>query len=142
MLDPKNTVQITGGVVADPEQQAKRDGTKLDIWKLRVAVDYAGRDQENPDNKSGYFDVTVYTGGDDRNTKFVKDQLTSGKLKKGSQIQLVGRLEQDRFKTNDGKNASRVGIVAEAITYASGGGGTKAEGSSNTGPATAVATEF
>ena len=38
-------------------------------------------------------------------------------MKKGSQIQLAGRLVQERWQ-QDNQNRSRVVIVAEAITYA------------------------
>jgi single-stranded DNA-binding protein len=37
-------------------------------------------------------------------------------MKKGSQIQLVGRLVQERWKQDD-SNRSRVVVVAESISY-------------------------
>lgn len=128
-LDPKNVVQITGGLVADPETV----GNNGNIIKFRVAVDRAGNEEGS--SASGYFDITFFTNNDEnqRNAKFVKDQITAGNLKKGSQISLVGRLMQDRWTTDDKKNY-RVVIVAEAITYA--GSANKAAGEAKTdGPA-------
>lgn len=127
MLDPKNVVQITGGIVADPETVGK-DGN---IIKLRVAVDYAGSEKDG--STSGYFDVTYYANNSDneRNAKFVRDQVSNGKMKKGSQISLLGRLVQERWTTDD-KRGARVVVVAEAITYAGSANTnseTKAEGS-------------
>lgn len=113
MLDPKNIVSLTAGIVATPEKVA--DGK---IVKLRVAVDYAGA-EKGSDNKSGYFDVTYYANDNNPNSKFVLSQVDQENFKKGSQIQLVGRLVQERWE-NDGKNNQRVVIVAESITYAGG----------------------
>lgn len=111
MIDAKNTVVITGGLVADPEVV----GNNGNIFKLRVAVDYAG--QEKGGSSSGYFDVTYYANEDNPNTTFVKKQVTEGKLKKGSQISILGKLVQERWTTDDKKNA-RVVVVAENISYA------------------------
>jgi single-stranded DNA-binding protein len=110
MMDPRNVVVLSGGLVADPEKPTEK------IVKLRLAVDYAGRDKDS-DDRSGYFDVTYYLNDDNPNAKFVKGQLEQGNLKKGSSISIVGRLEHDRFKTKDGTKASRVQIVADAISY-------------------------
>jgi single-stranded DNA-binding protein len=39
-------------------------------------------------------------------------------MKKGSQIQVLGRLVQERYKAQDDSPRSRVVIVAESVTYA------------------------
>lgn len=115
MIDPNNNINLTCGVVADPEMVTEN------IAKLRVAVDYAGS-EKNSDNSTGYFDVTYYLNSEEnkRNCEFVKNQISSGKLTKGSQIRLIGRLVQERWSTDD-KKSSKVVIVAENITYASRG---------------------
>ena len=88
-IDPRNNLTLSCGIVADPEIINDK------ILKLRVAVDYAGSEKEDPSNKSGYFDVTYYLNSDnERNAKFVKSQVESGNMKKGSQIMLVGRIHQ------------------------------------------------
>ena len=115
MIDPNNNLNLTCGVVADPEMPTEN------IAKFRVAVDYAGS-EKGSDNSTGYFDVTYYLNSDEnkRNCEFVRSQITSGKLSKGSQIRLIGRLVQERWSTDD-KKSSKVVIVAENITYASRG---------------------
>jgi single-stranded DNA-binding protein len=110
MIDPKNVVSLTCGVVADPEIVAEK------IVKFRVAADYSASDK-NSDNNSGYFDVVYYLG-DNSNSKFLSNQLSQGKMKKGSQVQILGRLVQERYKAQDDSPRSRVVIVAEAVTYA------------------------
>lgn len=112
MLDPKNIVNLTCGLVADPESVA--DGK---ILKFRVAVDFAGQ-EKGSDNKSGYFDVTYYNNGDNPNSKFVASQVEKQNFKKGTQLQILGRLVQERWETEKGKGQRAV-IVAESMTYAS-----------------------
>jgi len=113
MIDPKNVISITGGVVSDPELINDK------IAKFRLAVDYAGS-EKGSQNNSGYFDVVYYLkDGSDfatKNASFLHSQITSGKLKKGSPIQLVGRLVQERWQ-QDNQNRSKVVIVAESVSY-------------------------
>lgn len=129
MIDPNNNLNLTCGVVADPEMPTEN------IAKLRVAVDYAGS-EKGSDNSTGYFDVTYYLNSDDnkRNCEFVRNQISSGKLAKGSQIRLIGRLVQERWSTDD-KKSSKVVIVAENITYASRG---RSENASSTSSSSTV----
>lgn len=124
--DPKNNGTLICGLVADPE--LVNDGK---IAKLRVAADYAGRDAADPENRSGYFDVVLYKNDNDQNSKFVFGQITDGKMKKGSQVALVYRLNQSRWKADDGGGRNRVELVAEALTYV--GGARQTEGGSEGG---------
>ena len=138
MLDPKNNLNLTGGLTADPEVVNGK------IVKLRLAVDYAGNDRKNPDNKSGYFNVTYFLNEGDSNSRFVKSQLDAGNLKKGSQLQLIGRLVHERWEGQDGKNASQVVVIAESLTYA---GSARSEGSgerpaASSAPRAAAPSEF
>lgn len=141
MIDPKNVITLTGGVVSDPELVMEK------IAKFRVAVDYAGS-EKGSQNNSGYFDIVYYLkDGNDfasKNASFIHSQITAKNLKKGSGIQIVGRLVQERWKQDD-QNRSKVVIVAESISYVSGGqkSGTKtsSEGSS-TSESNSVPDEF
>lgn len=141
MIDPKNVITLTGGVVSDPELVMEK------IAKFRVAVDYAGS-EKGSQNNSGYFDIVYYLkDGNEfasKNASFIHSQITAKNLKKGSGIQIVGRLVQERWKQDD-QNRSKVVIVAESISYVSGGqkSGTKAssEGSS-TSESNSVPDEF
>lgn len=127
MLDPKNVITITGGVVADPELINDK------IAKFRLAVDYAGS-EKGSQNNSGYFEIVYYlkSGNDfaSKNAEFLHGQITSGKIKKGSTIQLVGRLVQERWQ-QDNQNRSKVVIVAESVSYVMSGGSNKSAGSTN-----------
>lgn len=115
MIDPRNTVILTAGLIADPELVANGN-----IAKLRIAVDYAGS-EKGAGASSGYFDVVYYLkdGSDfaSKNASFVAGQINNAKMKKGSQLQIVGRLVQERWQ-QDGQNRSKIVIAAEAVTYA------------------------
>ena len=122
MINAKNVISIQGGLVADPEMVSDK------VIRMRMACDYSGSDKSDPENKTGYFDVTYFVN-DNSNSKFVTNQISVGNLKKGSQIMLVGSLSQDRWKQEDGSNRSSVKIIAESISYA--GGGKPASDSNN-----------
>lgn len=121
MIDPKNVITATGGVVSDPELINDK------IAKFRLAIDYAGS-EKGSENNSGYFDIVYYlkdgVNFSSKNASFLHTQITSGKLKKGSSIQLIGRLVQERWQ-QDGNNRSRVVVVAESVSYISSGGAPK-----------------
>jgi hypothetical protein len=125
MLDPKNVVTLTAGIVADPEIINER------IAKFRVAVDYAGS-EKGSQSTSGYFDITYYLKDNDgfvnKNASFIHGQITGGKMKKGSQISIIGRLLQERWQ-QDNQNRSKIVVVAEHVAYA-GNAAPKGEGSS------------
>lgn len=109
MLDPKNLVSLTGGLVDSPEITGE-------VAKLRIAVDFAGNER-NSDNKSGYFQVKYFLNSDNPNATFVKNQINNNNFKKGSTLQLVGRLVQERWKDDSGNNRSGIVVIAESITY-------------------------
>lgn len=114
MLDPQNIINISGGLVVDPEIINGK------IFKSRLGVDYAGSEKDS-NNNSGYFDIVYYLKDSDgfvsKNASFVSGQVDQGKLKKASTVSIVGRLVQERWK-QDGQSRSKVTIVVEHMTYA------------------------
>jgi len=130
MIDPRNLINLTGGVVSDVELINDK------IAKFRLAVDYAGS-EKGSDNTSGYFDIVYYlkdmAGAMTKNANFIYTQLKADKIKKGGKLQIVGRLVQERWKQDD-QNKNRVVIVAEHISYAF------SAGSSTSGTAAKTAT--
>jgi hypothetical protein len=135
MIDPRITIILSAGLIAEPELIANGN-----IAKLRIAVDYAGS-EKGAGASSGYFDVVYYLkdGSEfsSKNAMFLSKQITESKMKKGSQIQIVGRLIQERWQ-QDGGNRSKVVIVAEAVTYA---GSSFQKSGDSSAPATASKSE-
>lgn len=142
MLDPQNLINISGGLVDEPELVASGK-----IAKMRLAVDYAGSEKDS-NNNSGYFDVTYYlkdnTGFTSKNASFVATQIEQSKMKKGTTLNIVGRLVQERWK-QDEQSRSRIVIVAEHIGYGVRSNSTKTSSESTTsdnGAVAAVPTSF
>ena len=113
MITGQNIVNLTGGVVRDPEYL---EGPGL--LKLSIGVDNAGR--EDGKTASGFFDINIWTKPSKFSAEAVgEDALKAfeqGDLGKGTRVQVVGRLMHDRFETKDGSKASRINIVAEGFT--------------------------
>lgn len=134
MINPKNMLVLSGGLVDVPEE-------KNNLITLRLAVDFSGSEQGS-DNKSGYFTVKYWTNNEDSNTKFVKKQIADGNFKKGSQLTVAGRILQERWSTDANEKRQTVTVIAEAITYSGGGAPRSAEQATATeatgGDATAV----
>ena len=134
MIDPKNLINITGGVVTDPELVNDK------IAKFRLAVDYAGSEKDS-DNNSGYFDITYYlkdsSGFVSKNASFLHGQISGSNIKKGTKLNIVGRLVQERWK-QEGQNRSKVVIVAEHVSYASTNTNGKSSASSSTNESASV----
>ena len=115
MIDPRNLINLTGGVVTDVELFNDK------IGKFRFAVDYAGS-EKGSDNTSGYFDIVYYIRDSKgefigKKASFIHTQTKADKIKKGTKLQIVGRLVQERWKQDD-QNKNRVVVVAEHISYA------------------------
>jgi hypothetical protein len=139
MIDPRNTVILTAGIISDPELVANGN-----IAKFRIAVDYAGS-EKGAGASSGYFDVVYYLkdGSEpaSKNAAFVISQLQNSKMKKGSQVQLVGRLVQERWQ-QDGQNRSKTVIVAEALTYAGSNFQKSSDAPTKSEPSASIPDEF
>lgn len=125
MIDSRNVGVVTGGLTADPEIVNEK------VIKIRLGVDYAGSERDS-DNRSGYFDVTMFIDDKNPNSQFVRNQIAEGKLQKGSSISVAYRLQQERWKAQDGSNRNSVVLIAESINYAGRGSGEKAEGNTST----------
>lgn len=136
MIDPRNMGTITGRMVADPEVLNGK------VVKFSLAVDYAGMDSDNRDNRTGFFDCVMFLRDDNPNTKFVKGQIDAGNLKKGSAVQVAFGLSHNRWST-DGNRRSKVELIVESMAYA----GSKSDGQATStaggaAPQASVPSEF
>lgn len=109
MLDSKNMTIISGNLVADLEVINDK------IVKGAIGVAMGGT-QDNK-TEAGFFDFVYFLNEENRNAGFVKSQMASGGMSKGSPVTLIGRLVQERFVTKDGQKASKIKVYAENIDY-------------------------
>lgn len=101
-----NKVFMTGRLVKDPEMRDVKVGNDtIKNCRFRIAVP-----RRNAENETDFFNVVVWRKLAETCNKY---------LKKGSQVGLVGRIENTSFKGKDGKDVQSVEIVADDIEFLS-----------------------
>lgn len=110
MAKPFNSINIAGRLTEDPKVFGSN------TYSLRIAVDYAGRDSTNPDQRTGFFTLK-YFAQDNPNSRFVTSQIADNKMKKGSYIACIGELSQETWLSKDDSKQYGVVIIADNITY-------------------------
>lgn len=99
-----NKVLLIGRLTGDPVIRYLPSGSP--VTEFNVAWNRRYRVGEEWKEESHFFDVKAYG-------KLAEDLST--RLSKGYQVVIEGRLTQDRWTGQDGKNYSKVRIVAEAV---------------------------
>jgi len=101
-----NSVLIEGNMVRDPLVRATPKGTQ--VCNFSIASNRYFRQDSNLEKETGFFDVEAWG-------KLADTCGNQGR--KGRGVRVVGRLKQDRWTGNDGKNHTKVSIVAEHVEY-------------------------
>ena len=99
-----NSVTVSGNLTADPEKKVV--GDDFTIVNLRLANNRQKKVGDEYVEEASYFDVTVFG-------KF--GDLVDRKLRKGDNVSVQGRLEQQRWETAEGDKRSKVVIIANEI---------------------------
>ncbi len=107
-MNALNQVLIEGNVVRDPIRKETPNGKHLCTLPIAVNRYYKGSSGDYV-NEVGYFDIEVW--GDAFASPIQKY------AHKGRGVRVVGRLKQNRWKGQDGKQASKVSIVAEHLEF-------------------------
>ena len=106
-MNQLNSIILEGNVVRQAELSEPAKGFK--VCKFPLAVN---RFTKNSSGESfeevSFFDVEAYGK---------MAEVCEKQSLKGRGVRVVGRLKQNRWKDNDGKNVSKVFIVAEHIEY-------------------------
>lgn len=100
-----NSVTLSGNLTRDPELRTLPSGTEL--CEFGIAVNESRKTDDGYEDVPHFFDVKVW--GNFGN-------LCARKLAKGTLVSLSGRLQQERWETEDGSKRSKVVIVARDIT--------------------------
>lgn len=104
-----NTVAVSGNLTRDPELRHTPSGTA--IANLSVAVNRSRKqDDGSYQDEVSFFDLTAFGN-------FA--ELISRKLRKADSVSVLGRLEQQRWETEDGSKRSKVVIIVQTIDSAS-----------------------
>ncbi len=99
-----NKVLLIGNLTADPVVRYLPSGTP--VCEFGLAYNRRFKSGEEWKEESHFFDVKAYGR--------LAESL-SERLSKGYTVVLEGRLTQDRWVGQDGKNYSKVRIIAEAV---------------------------
>lgn len=102
-----NSIILEGNLVREGTLTEPSQGFK--VYKMSVAVNrfYKNKNDQGVEEVS-FFDVESYG----KLADYCSKQST-----KGRGIRIVGRLKQDTWKNSEGKNSSRVYVVAEHIEF-------------------------
>ena len=103
-----NCLVVEGNITREPNFRTSPSG--FPICKIPIAVNhyYKKAASGEYENEVSYFDVETFGKLAEICTKFSQ---------KGRGLSVVGRLKQNRWKTPEGKNTSRVTIIAEKIEF-------------------------
>ena len=101
-----NAVALAGNVTRDPEIRYTREGQAAVTLGLAVNRRWRGRDSEEWEEASSFFDVVCWR-------EMAENAMSS--LSKGSRIIVIGRLEQRSWETDGGERRVKVEVVAEEI---------------------------
>ena len=99
-----NTVAVSGNLTRDPELRYTPGGTA--VVNLGLANTRNRKDGEEWVEETSFFDITVWGK---------HGEMCVRKLNKGSQVFIVGRLEQQRWETEANEKRSKVQIVATRV---------------------------
>ncbi|TGL60118.1 single-stranded DNA-binding protein [Leptospira ognonensis] len=98
---------LDGNLTHDPDR--KQTSLGKSVTNFTVAVNHnsnSGEDKE-PEDVS-YFEIEAWEKMGENCSEY---------LKKGSKVTVMGNLKQNRWKTNEGENRSKVKVVATSVRF-------------------------
>ncbi len=102
-----NSLVIEGNIVRDPLTKETSRGTPLCTFS--IAANRSFKNAEGSfDKEVSYFDVETWGN---------LAQTCTANGGKGRGVRVIGRLKQNRWTGSDGKNYSKISIVAEHVEF-------------------------
>ena len=105
-MNSLNSILLEGNLTRDPETKTLSTGSQ--VCNFSIASDRFYRQNDNTEKEVNYFDVEAWSR---------LGLACSQNLKKGRGVRVVGRLKQDRWTDSEGKQKSKVMIVAEHVEF-------------------------
>ena len=132
-----NKAMLMGNLVRDPELRYTPQGAAVCEFALALNRSYTNKQTGQRVDEVHFIDIVAWGR---------TAELCAEYLKKGRQVFVEGRLQQDRWEAQDGKKMSRVRVTAESVTFvggrppgAEGKGGAAATPDSQAAPEAAAA---
>jgi single-strand DNA-binding protein len=105
-MNALNSILIEGNIVRDPIVKETPRGTQ--VCNFSIASNRFYRQDDEMEQETSFFEVESWA----------KLAEACGKgCYKGRGVRVVGRLKQDRWTGTDGKNYSKVKVVAEHVEF-------------------------
>jgi single-strand DNA-binding protein len=101
-----NSIIIEGNLVRDPLFKSTPKGTPVCTFAIASSRFY--KRDDNLEKEVSFFDIEAWS-------RLAESCYDLGK--KGRGVKVVGRLKQDRWTGADGKQHSKVSIVAEHVEF-------------------------
>lgn len=105
-MNALNSILIEGNVVRDPALKETPRGSM--VCNFSVASNRSYRQDDDYEQETSFFEVESWGKLADSCGKYCT---------KGRGVRVVGRLKQDRWVGSDGKNYTKVKIVAEHVEF-------------------------
>ncbi len=111
-----NKVLIMGRLTKDPDLRYTPSGTA--VCDMSVAINRTWKDTASGEKKDDtvFLDVVVWQKQAENCAEY---------LRKGREVFIEGRLQQDRWETKDGQKRSKILVVAQLVQFL---GGARGEG--------------
>ncbi len=106
-MNALNSILVEGNLVKDPNTKTLPSGSQVCAFTLATNRYYKSGEQGMEEEVS-YFDVEAWSR---------LASTCSQYLKKGRGVRVVGRLKQDRWTDQEGKQKAKVKIVAEHVEF-------------------------
>lgn len=106
-MNSLNSILVEGNLVKDPNTKTLASGNQVCDFTLATNRFYKNG-EEGFDKEVSYFDVEAWAR---------LGTACAQNLKKGRGVRVVGRLKQDRWTDNEGKQRAKVKIVAEHVEF-------------------------
>lgn len=102
-----NSVALTGRFTRDPEVKVLPSGTE--VAEMGVAVNYSKKNEASGEweDVPSFFEVVMYGG---------RASVIGAKGRKGDTVTVLGRLQQDKWETEDGSKREKIRVVAQNMS--------------------------
>lgn len=101
-----NSILLEGNLTRDPE--LKHSSSGVSYCQFAIATNRYFKQQDEYQQEVSYFEVMTFSRLAETCAEY---------LRKGRGVRIVGRLKQSRWQSREGKNRSRVEIVAEHVEF-------------------------
>jgi single-strand DNA-binding protein len=106
-MNSYNKVIITGNLTRDPEMKSTPAGVEIASFSLALNRMYKNQAGESVE-ETAFVDCTAFGK---------QAELIGRHLGKGRPMLLEGRIKQDIWKTNEGKNRSKLSVICEKFLF-------------------------